>query len=50
LGVYRIVGPYGRTADAQRTVAVARGDRLPPTPEAGQRCRLVDSNKRKASA
>jgi hypothetical protein len=47
-GVYQLVGPRGRSIGTQRTIV--HGEPLPPTPEEGQRWRLFDSNKRKASA
>jgi YjzC-like protein len=49
-GVYRVVGPHGHLAGTERTVTVVRGDRLPPTPEAGQRYRPLAPSRRKASA
>jgi hypothetical protein len=49
-GVYRAVGPAGGSTATQRTVSVARGDRLPPTPEADQRWQTVESGRRKAGA
>lgn len=48
-GVYRAVGPAGVSAGTQRTVTVARGERLPPTPQADQRWETVKPG-RKASA
>lgn len=40
-GQYEIVGPRGgRAAGQERTVV--RGERLPPTPQAGQRYTLAD--------
>jgi hypothetical protein len=47
-GVYQVVGARGRRTGTERTVA--RGDPLPPTPEAGQQYRMVDPSKPKASA
>ena len=46
-GVYQIVGARGGSAGTERRVV--RGDPLPPTPQAGQRWRLVGPSKRKAS-
>ncbi len=47
-GVYQVVGPRGRSTDTERTVV--GGDPLPPTPKAGQRWRLAQPSKRKATA
>ena len=45
-GQYEIVGPRGgATGEGERTVT--RGEPLPPTPEPGQRFRLVDPTKHK---
>jgi len=43
-GQYEITGPRGGGTGAERTVT--RGEPLPPTPEKGQRYRLVDPTKR----
>ena len=40
-GRYELVGPRGKRAGQERTVR--RGEPLPPTPEPGQRYRLVGS-------
>ena len=45
-GQYEIVGPHGgQTGEGERTVT--RGEPLPPTPEPGQRFRLVDPTRHK---
>lgn len=45
-GQYKIVGPRGGdTREGERTVT--RKEPLPPTPEPGQRFRLVDPTKHK---
>lgn len=36
-GTYREVGPRGGSVSGARTVNIDRGDRLPPTQEAGRR-------------
>ena len=48
-GAYRAVGPAGDSIGTQRTVTVARGERLPSTPRADQRWQTVKSG-RKPSA
>ena len=42
-GQYEIIGPRGGETGKERTVT--RGEPLPPTPEAGQRYKLVDKTK-----
>jgi hypothetical protein len=43
-GQYEIVGPRGgKTGEGERTVV--EGEPMPPTPEPGQRFRLVDPTK-----
>lgn len=42
-GQYEIIGPRGGETGKERTVT--SGEPLPPTPEAGQRYRLVDETK-----
>jgi len=45
-GQYEIVGPRGgETGEGERTVT--RGEPFPPTPEPGQRYKLVDRTKHK---
>ena len=44
-GQYEITGPRGGGTGKERTVT--RGEPLPPTPEAGQKYRLVDPTKHK---
>jgi hypothetical protein len=44
-GQYGIIGPRGGETGAERTVT--KGEPLPPTPEAGQRYKLVDPTKHK---
>jgi len=45
-GQYEIVGPRGgKTSHGERTVVT--GEPLPPTPEPGQKFRLVDPTKHK---
>jgi len=46
-GVYQLVGPRGRRTGTKRTLE--RGEPLPPTPEEGQRWRLLDPGEGKAS-
>jgi hypothetical protein len=43
-GQYEITGPRGGGTGVERTVT--KGEPLPPTPEKGQRYRLVDPTKR----
>jgi len=45
-GQYEIVGPRGGGTGTERTVT--RGEPLPPTPEKGQRFKLVDPIKHKS--
>jgi hypothetical protein len=45
-GQYEIVGPRGGRTGEERTVV--RGEPLPPTPEPGQRYRIVDRTKNKS--
>lgn len=42
-GQYEIIGPRGGRTGAERTVT--RGERLPPTPKAGQGYVLTDATK-----
>lgn len=42
-GQYEITGPRGGRTGVERTVT--KGEPLPPTPEKGQRYRLVDPTK-----
>ena len=42
-GQYKIIGPRGGDGGKERTVT--KGEPLPPTPERGQRYRLVDPTK-----
>ena len=42
-GQYEITGPRGGGTGVERTVT--RGEPLPPTPDKGQRYRLVDPTK-----
>lgn len=46
-GQYEITGPRGGSTGQERTVV--KGKPLPPTPEAGQRYKLVDPTKHKGS-
>ena len=46
-GQYEITGPRGGSTGQERTVV--KGEPLPPTPEAGQRYKLVDPTKHKGS-
>jgi hypothetical protein len=45
-GQYEIVGPRGGRTGEERTVT--KGERLPPTPEAGQGYRIADRTKNRA--
>ncbi len=45
-GQYEIVGPRGGGTGEERTMA--KGEKAPPTPEAGQKFRLVDPTKNKS--
>lgn len=46
-GQYEITGPRGGCTGQERTVV--KGKTLPPTPETGQRYKLVDPTKHKGS-
>lgn len=46
-GQYEITGPRGGATGEERTVT--KGEPLPPTPQAGQRYKLVDPTKHKGS-
>lgn len=46
-GIYDITGPSGAGTGQERTVV--EGEPLPPTPEAGQRYRLIRATKHKGS-
>lgn len=46
-GQYEITGSRGGSTGAERTVT--KGEPLPPTPQAGQRYRLIDPTKHKGS-
>lgn len=46
-GQYEITGPRGGRTGQERTVT--KGEPLPPTPEPGQRYKLVDLTKHKGS-
>ena len=45
-GQYEIVGPKGGGTGKERTMA--KGETAPPTPEPGQKFRLVDPTKNKS--
>lgn len=45
-GQYEIVGPKGGGTGKERTMS--RGETAPPTPESGQKFRLVDPTKNKS--
>jgi len=45
-GQYVIVGPRGGSTGQERTVV--KGEPLPPTPESGQKFRIVDRTRNKS--